>query len=350
MVVPIYDVPHLAKRVTHSIGQGARATGSSEEDQQGGDEWAEGDSSGSRGDPGGGTAADSNDGRGTKRRRPDHAMVQRGRQLVFALLDIRQQRRAATLAEQLQLLQLLLDPDHLLLYLLKKLDDQFVPAAVLCLIWQLLQDTLDRLGFHSTALHLAVWGSAFKAMDQSGSSNAQRGISQHHQAVMLLQPGATLPAFTAGYPTRLLLAAALNPESRLHLVDCLPEDRRSSLNERSQSSDSAEGQFAGIKSRAGGVCPTAAVLASSSGTMDWMCLTQALPEDERGFALAGVSKVYEAAEAGSAKDVREWNGAQALFSPVAASAHFSKLAKKVGSKVRNNNVLVSRDVHKKMRD
>lgn len=179
----------------------------------------------------------------------------------------------------------------------------------------------------------------------------------HHQAQLarrllgnqLFLPGATLPASTAGYPTRLLVAAALNPEARLRLVDRLPPEQRSSLNERSLSSDSAEGQFGGIKSRAGGVCPTAPMVSSCSGTMDWQGLTQAMPAEERGFVLAGVSRTYEGAEAESAEGAAGWNNACILFDAVAAQEYIIKLSKKLSSKVKSSCVLVTRDVHKCMR-
>ena len=63
-----------------------------------------------------------------------------------------------------------MDPDHILLFLLKKLDDQNVPAAVQCLTWALLHNALHRLGRFRSELEWAVWGNGFLAMDQSGAS------------------------------------------------------------------------------------------------------------------------------------------------------------------------------------
>ena len=45
-----------------------------------------------------------------------------------------------------------------------------MPAAVQCLTWRAVHDTLDLMGFHTTAVHWAVWGYGFLAMDQSGAA------------------------------------------------------------------------------------------------------------------------------------------------------------------------------------
>lgn len=163
------------------------------------------------------------------------------------------------------------------------------------------------------------------------------------------QPGASLPASLGGYPTRLLLTAATNPESRLRLIDRLPADRRTSLRERSLGTDSVEGCFAEIHGVLG-YLPDAATLEGRMANLAWLAQVRAMPEDQRGFALGGRSRIYECAAGDTAASAAAWNDGSALSgSGYAADAYLHAVAQRFKGKFASSRTLVTRDVHKRMR-
>ena len=188
------------------------------------------------------------------------------------------------------------------------------------------------------------------------AGSLQRSLHLHNQALLarrllgnrLYQPGETLPATIGGYPTGLLLAAALNPEARLRLIDKLPPEERSSLNERSLGSDSVEGQFASIH----GICgyrPPAATVQGRAAKLDWLGLVQAMPDEERGYEQPAVSRTYACRPVVTAGSVPRWNDGRVYYSAAAAAHYFAMLAKRFARKVASSCFLITRDVHKRMR-
>jgi hypothetical protein len=164
----------------------------------------------------------------------------------------------------------------------------------------------------------------------------------------LYQPGASLPATCGGYPTGLLLAAAINPEARLRLVDRMPADSRSSLNERSLSSDTVEGRFAGVHGQCG-YRPPAATVVGRAARLEWRAQVRAMPEEDRGFAMPAASRTYECAPADGASSAASWNDGRVHYLAAAAAHYAANLARNFKRKVASSFFLITRDVHKRMR-
>ena len=75
---------------------------------------------------------------------------------------------------------------------------------------------------------------------------------------------------------------------------------------------------------------------------------QDMPEEQRGFAVAALSKVYECAPADTASSAAAWNDTRVHYSDEAAGQYAAKLAKNFERKMKGSFFLVTRDVHKRM--
>ena len=73
-----------------------------------------------------------------------------------------------------------------------------------------------------------------------------------------------------------------------------------------------------------------------------------MPEEQRGFAVAALSKVYECAPADTASSAAAWNDTRVHYSDEAAGQYAAKLAKNFERKMKGSFFLVTRDVHKRM--
>jgi hypothetical protein len=101
---------------------------------------------------------------------------------------------------------------------------------------------------------------------------------------LLYQPLDSWPASVAGYPPMQLVAAALNPETVLRLIDLLPPELRHIFVLRSTSTDSAEGAIASYHGALGFI-PDAATFKGQAARLDWRVNVQALPVQVRSSAI-----------------------------------------------------------------
>ncbi|GAB4821642.1 hypothetical protein N2152v2_008688 [Parachlorella kessleri] len=211
-------------------------------------------------------------------------------------------------------------------------------------------------GSFRTAVETAAFGSGFRAMDESGSNSAQRTLDLGKQQLvarrllgnLLHLPHETVPAMIGGYTGGVVMAAALNPLARLRLVDSLPANRRSSLNERAMSSDSVEGVNAEIHGQMG-FLPDPVMLLGHSANIDWRARVRAMPAAERGFNLPAASRVYACREDETAASAERWNDARVLYPGEERQRWEANWAKKLGRKADGAAFTTIRNVHKTMR-
>lgn len=93
----------------------------------------------------------------------------------------------------------------------------------------------------------------------------------------------------------------------------------------------------------------AATLQARSANLDWLAEVQAAPPEQRGFALPARSRTYECAAADTAASAATWNDGRVHYDAAAAAHHFAGNTRRVKRKVVGSQVLVTRDVHKCMR-
>jgi hypothetical protein len=130
-----------------------------------------------------------------------------------------------------------------------------------------------------------------------------------HLACNVFTTPGTLPASLGGIPTLLLRVILNNAEARLHILEQLPAFLRPLFNERCLSSDVVEQVFSVIHGRLGSRLNMPTLLGSLA-SLSYVAKLAAMPEEQRGFAMAPVSKSYACHS--QAADMDAWNDGSAL--------------------------------------
>ncbi len=166
-----------------------------------------------------------------------------------------------------------------------------------------------------------------------------------------------LPAKTDGVPTTQLVSWLINADSRLWLLEQLPEQLRTLLNERAVSTDVVEAIF-GIAVLVCGYKPARRVMQGMAKNVEWAAQLKATPDEQRGFLVAG-SKAdawYERAPNEAASSVRmqggpggvqyssDWNDGRALVDGSMAASRTDKMNAVADKKALGRAV---RDFYKK---
>ncbi len=190
----------------------------------------------------------------------------------------------------------------------------------------------------------------------AGFNSKQRSLHLLQQELVLRrvlgnvlhQPHDSLPGMVGGHTSGVLIAGALNPAARLRLIDSLPAERRSSLNERSTSSDSVEGVYADLHGQLG-YRPDPQTLLGRAANLDWRARVRAMPAEQRGSTLPAASRVYTCREDESAGSAAAWNDSRVHFDQEAGQRWEANWAKRLGRKAAGTGFLATCEVDKSMR-